>query len=75
MLYLKNQDACVIVLGEADLITLRERPLGTPDGRVLFAYSPDLPWVAAAIKESQHELTPQKIAAIIATSVSKPAQA
>lgn len=74
MLYIKNPDSCVIVLDHFDLARLQFKPLGTPDGKVLFAVSPDLEWTSAAFKEAEADggLTTQRVLAILATSVAKP---
>ena len=71
MLSIKNADDCrVIVLDEVDLLRLREGPLGTPDGKILFAVAPDLPWTAAAFEEAEAlgGLSTEKILSILATA-------
>jgi len=69
VVYIRNADAVVLVLDQVDLLRLRERPLGTPDGKVLIATSPDLAWTAAAFKEAEDNggLSTQKILSILAT--------
>lgn len=76
MLVLKNPGSCVLVLDQADLLRLQSGPFSTPDGNILIALSPDLPWTAAAFKEAESDggLATQKILAILATSIAKPKQ-
>lgn len=73
MLYIRNSNAVVLVLDHVDLLRLRERPLGTPDGNVLIATTPDLAWTAAAFKEAESNggLDTQKILSILATDRAK----
>jgi len=73
MLVLRNEGATVCVLNEADLLAMRRGPLATPDGKLMFALSPDLAWTAAAFKEAETDggLTTQKICSILATSIAK----
>ena len=65
-----------MVLDAADLTALREHnAITSPDGKLLIGFSPDLAWTAAAFHEAMETpagLTPQKILAILATSIAKP---
>jgi hypothetical protein len=75
VLYIRNgNEACVLVLDQADVLRLQSGPLGTPDGKVLLALSPDLAWTSAAFREAEANggLTTQKVLAILATSIAKP---
>lgn len=76
MIVLRQESTRVIVLDQADLLRLQQGPLSIPDGSVMLALSPDLPWTAAAFKEAEADgsLTTRKIFSILATSVAKPQQ-
>ena len=74
MIVLRQEQTRVIVLDQTDLLRLQNGPLSIPDGSVMFALSPDLPWTAAQFKtaEANGALTTPKILSILATSIAKP---
>lgn len=56
MIYMQGDGLKIIVLETANLEELRKgRPAKTPDGSVLIAWTPDLPWLGARLTEAMRE--------------------
>lgn len=76
MLYLKTADGLVkvIVLEAGNLDRIRDgKPLKTPDGSVLIAYTPDPVWLADRIMDTDGDAA--AIAALIDEGAKRPQKA
>lgn len=69
-----RQPCRVIIISDGHLKRLKDgRPLKTPDGEVVICWTPDEPWLAERIADTNGDTT--KVADLLAESLTRPPSA